>query len=129
MKTTTNKPTKCPLCQTEYPTKSLIVVDGGDKYGVFCPQCFSLIGTCHSCNSANKCGFANDHSEPHIVNKVIQHGMMRMQTQVKNSNLVQKHCMTCKCGDIDGNCFRETEDGKNCPHYTILPTLLQENYQ
>lgn len=129
MKTTTNKPTKCEVCQTEYPTKSLIVVEVGDKYTVICPQCYNLIGTCHSCGSAQSCGFANDRSEPQIVSKVIQKGMMRMQTQIKNPNLVQKHCMSCKCSDIEGNCFRENADGKNCPHYTILPQLLQNSFQ
>ena len=129
MKTTTNKPTKCEICQTEYPTKGLIVVEAGDKYAVICPHCYGLIGTCHSCEFTNTCGFANDHSEPQIVNKVIQQGMMRIQTQTKNPNLVQKHCMTCKCSDTEGNCFRENEEGKNCLHYTILPQLLQNSFQ
>ena len=119
----------CPICGKVVPQKFIIIYDYDDKNAIACDSCAQHMGTCTTCQYGSQCGFTNDHSEPQIVNKTIQRGPMRMQTQIKNPNLVNKHCVKCRCGFDDGTpnidpvCLKD-ENGINCNHYSILPQLL-----
>ena len=94
-----------------------------DKYLLLCADCNKYIGSCNSCIYVNNCGLKSDHSEPLYVTKTIRNGMGVIQTQVKNPNLIQKHCLSCRCG-WEETCLKEQNEG-NCSSWTPLPELLQ----
>lgn len=94
-----------------------------DKLLLVCENCQKHIGTCGACSHVYDCGFKNDHSEPQYVNKQIRNGIGIIQTQIKNPNLVKKHCSKCHCG-CEENCLKD-ENGENCSSWMPLPELLQ----
>ena len=68
----------------------------------------------------NECGFRTDHTMPAYVTQNVRKGFMTMQTQVKNPNLVEKHCTTCRCSiDDRGTCGKENNAGSDCPHWAF----------
>lgn len=120
--------TNCQICGKEFPSRAIVVNDIEGEYIYTCPQCYSLLLICSTCEYNNTCGFINDHSEPPIVQRTIRQGMMTMTTQIKNPNLVQKHCSICRCGTVNGqdvDCERERDNGLHCPHHKILSNLLR----
>ena len=82
---------KCELCGCL--AQEIIICQTDERELILCSDCYSALGTCKTCAYANDCGFRNDHSEPTFVNQVTQQGFMRMQTQVKNPNLVEKYSL------------------------------------
>jgi hypothetical protein len=111
----------CDLCHT--PTKSnelsCWITARDDTEYIVCGNCLKIIGSCATCYYQNICGFKSDHSEPQIVMKTVQQGMMRMQTQVKNPNLIEKHCVNCRCSyDTQGSCQKD-DNGVNCVNWKM----------
>lgn len=111
----TNIPT-CEICGQPKDTVMIWQNDNTEK--LICTDCYNLIGSCRTCANANICNFKNDHSEPQVVSKTIQQGFMTMQTQVKNPHLVEKHCSTCRCSDVNNNCFKD-DNGANCTNWQL----------
>lgn len=111
----------CALCGS---TEHLIIYEFGDKYLITCASCSQAIGTCKTCENIQTCDFANDHSEPQVVMKTIHRGMMTMQSQVKNPNLVNRHCLHCSCGSPEGSCGRD-DNGVSCQNWQVQTALLQ----
>ena len=92
-------------------------------------MCFFLLLS--GCIKNNECAFANDHSEPQMVMKTARQGGMIMQTQVKNPNLIKKHCLNCDCAYImDGEplCLKDSPEF-SCQNWKLQKTLLQQHYQ
>lgn len=115
--------TTCSFCQNKTPIKDTIIHYFNDKLILICPQCNSLVGTCHTCIHQPKCDFKSDTSEPQVVMKTVRQGMMTMQTQVKNPNLIKKHCIKCTCSyGTEGNCLKDS-NGDGCPNWQLLPEL------
>lgn len=128
MKFGTETLTNCQICGKELPTKAIVINDIEGKFLYTCPQCYGLLLTCSSCEYIQNCGFINDHSEPQIVQQTVRQGPVVMSTQVKNPNLIQKHCAICRCGTINGqniDCERERDNGLHCSNHKILSNLLQ----
>ena len=116
----------CDLCNIHLPMNQFCIwinPEGTNNY-LICKNCYSKIYSCITCKYGNICGFSNDHSEPQMVMKTIRQGMMTMQTQVKNPNLVIKHCQKCHCSDgadphiKDVTCFKEQDIGV-CPKWEM----------
>lgn len=117
----------CQICNQEIPTKALIISEYDNNYIFTCAKCYGYLNHCSTCIYGDKCGFKTDYSEPQIVNRVISQGGMRIQTQVRNPNLIEKHCISCRCSyDDKGNCNKEHDNGYHCSHYSIIPELLQQ---
>ena len=110
---------KCELCGQA--AQNIIIYQTDERELALCSNCYDALGTCNTCFYANDCGFRNDHSEPAFVNQVTQQGFMRMQTQVKNPNLVEKHCVNCRCSmDNKGTCCKEDNNGTLCGHWMLI---------
>ena len=117
-------PVKCNICgQMVSPNSSTIVPEGNEIITV-CPNCYSKVYSCHTCVNASICGFANDKSEPQIVQQTIRKGMMTVSQQIKNPNLVSKHCSTCICGDEENNCLKDFL-GQQCIHWKLQTAVLR----
>lgn len=106
----------CEICGQ--PKDTVMIWQDGNTEKLICSDCYNLISSCHTCVNLNICNFRNDHSEPQMVSKTIQQGFMTMQTQVKNPRLVNKHCSTCRCSDINNNCFKD-DTGAGCPNWQL----------
>ena len=117
--------TNCSICKQLIPSKDILIYPFQNQNLFLCDKCAQLIGTCHTCAYQQNCGFRSDRSEPQVVMRTVRQGMMTMQTQVKNPNLVQKHCLNCRCSyGTEGNCLRDS-NGVACNSWSILPELLQ----
>lgn len=117
----------CQICNQEIPIKALTISEYDNNYVYTCAKCYGYLNHCSTCIYGNKCDFQEDHSEPQIVNKIISHGGMRIQTQERNPNLIEKHCISCRCSyDNKGSCNKENGNGYNCSHYSIISELLQQ---
>lgn len=115
----------CQICQKNVKPSDLLIYQFGNSNLCICAQCAEHIGTCTTCINQNHCSFQTDRSEPHVVMRTVRQGMMTMQTQVKNPNLVQKHCMNCQCSyGQERDCLKD-ENGGNCANWQIIPELLQ----
>lgn len=120
-----NSVTYCDFCKTTIPIKDTFINYFGDKMLLICQNCNNLLGTCHTCVHMAECNFRNDHTEPQMVMKTVRQGMMMMQTQVKNPNLIKKHCTKCNCSyGTNGECLKEV-NGDGCQSWQLPPELLQ----
>lgn len=116
----------CDICKVHLPINQFYYFLNKDanKSYLLCNNCLNKINTCATCKYGKVCGFANDRSEPQMVMRTTNNGMMRMQTQVKNPNLVIKHCQKCRCSDgadphiRDVVCFKD-EQGVNCSKWEM----------
>ncbi len=119
----------CCICGA---TDNLIIEEiDGENY-LFCSGHYNAIHSCQGCINNNVCALASDHSEPQVVMKTIRQGMMTMQTQVKNPNLVKKHCSVCHCSYVDGQevaCLKDSPDHLSCSNWQLQKALLQQYYQ
>lgn len=118
--------TRCSLCGQ--PSDALTLYNVDNEWYTFCPSCYQHIHTCNTCGRGQECSFRGDTSEPPIVTQTVRQGNMVMQTQIKNPNLVTKHCMTCRCSYLEGtepNCLKEINLGSGCPNWQLQKTLLQ----
>lgn len=114
-----NQTTQCAVCNRPFNNDDLFYWLNQDETVSYwiCQDCLNQIGTCNTCRFIGECGFANDHSEPQIVMKTIRQGFTTIQTQGKNPNLIQKHCISCRCGNGE-DCMRD-EQGVNCGHFML----------
>ena len=107
----------CEMCGAQMVASQLVLwynKDNEDKPKYICHDCRTKMYSCTTCSYKTECGFMSDHSEPPFVMKTVQQGFMTMQTQVKNPNLIEKHCINCRCSaDAQGTCMKE-ENGANC---------------
>jgi hypothetical protein len=121
---TTTKQIPCQICNRLFWPKEMVITDIEDKIIITCPQCYGYINTCATCEYGKKCNFQEDHSEPQVVNRTIRQGFATVMTQMKNPNLIEKHCLNCRCGNYEtadkGMCLREDNKGINCSHYKIM---------
>ena len=113
----------CDICRKGLKPEDTTICQVDDHNLILCNQCCSLIGKCATCTYQRECGFEKDHSMPHYVMQTIQQGMMTMQTQIKNPELVQKHCPSCRC-HVNNQCLKQT-NGDVCQSWSILPELLR----
>ena len=114
---------RCCLCDKPSDNLTLWCTDANEWY-VFCPECYSHIHTCSTCRDGQVCPFQYDKSEPPYITKTIRQGFMTMQQQVKNPNLIAKHCTTCHCFWEKENCHKET-NGVSCPNWQLKTDLLR----
>lgn len=124
-----NSVTTCGICQNIVPIKDTLIHYFNEKMILTCQNCHTLIGTCHTCAHQPECSFMSDTTEPQVVMRTIRQGMMTMQTQVRNPNLVKKHCLKCKCSyGTEGDCIK-IENGDGCTNWLLLPELLPKDSQ
>jgi hypothetical protein len=124
MPTVTKK--ACQICNKEFPLQTIVVTEIENYWLMTCPNCYGLLFSCHSCEYANKCNFANDHSEPQMVQQTIRQGAAIISTAVKNPHLIEKHCISCRCSwGNKGNCSRENDNGMHCSNYHMMPELFK----
>lgn len=113
----------CSLCNTPSDSLNLFYYEETKEWYAFCPSCYQHIGACATCKDGEVCPFRSDKSEPSYITKVISQGFMRVQQQVKNPNLIEKHCSTCRCCWGTENCHKD-EQGINCPNWQLRKELL-----
>jgi len=119
----------CHICGS---TDNLIIDNIDNENYLFCKGHYNAIHSCQGCVNNNVCGFASDHSEPQVVMKTIRQGMMTMQTQIKNPNLIQKHCSKCQCSYADGTdfaCLKDLPNHLSCSNWQLQKALLQQYSQ
>lgn len=109
---------KCAYCDS---TESLILhYINDDDYILTCPTHSQYMYTCATCKYVDECGFNNDTSgEPKVVSQRIQQGFMVIQQQVKNPNLIARHCSVCRCSIKDSNntCLKDS-NGVGCANWS-----------
>ena len=118
----------CIFCGT---SDNLLIEEIDGENTLLCFDHYQALHSCQGCIKNNECAFANDHSEPQMVMKAMRQGGMIMQTQVKNPNLIKKHCLSCDCAYIiDGEplCLKESPEF-SCQNWKLQKTLLQQHYQ
>ena len=115
---------KCRICGNNYKQSDILVYQFDNSNVYLCPSCSQHISTCATCINQSNCGFKADRSEPQMVSRTVRQGMMMMQTQVKNPNLIKKHCLNCLCSyGTEGDCLKD-EKGANCAKWQVIPELL-----
>ena len=119
---------RCKICGAA--ETSLLVFDYNQEYHYICEPCFKKLDTCATCSHTN-CTLEQDNSMPTYVFQTIQQGMMTMQTQVKNPELVKKHCPSCKCMVKNDNpkgapylCGKEVSNGSTCKSWELNSQFL-----
>lgn len=118
-----NRTCRCDLCKQTIPTnQSYVIIFNTEAYS-FCGNCYPKAYTCYTCVNAPNCAFSNDHSEPQVVQQTVRQGGMIMTTQVKNPNLVEKHCVTCRCSHAT-QCLKEAL-GQSCTNWQLQKATLQ----
>lgn len=117
---------KCKKCGIPLLNPLILEIEGDEDYALVCQNCYRTLGSCHSCMHSETCGVMTDSSEPPYVMMTKQQGPMMMQVQVKNPNLVEKHCTICKCAALlDYTFCCKDEEGVNCPNWQLSPQWLQ----
>lgn len=114
----------CCICGA---TENLIIEELNNKPYIFCEGHLNALHTCQGCAETTHCAFKEDHSEPQVVAKTIRQGFATIQTQIKNPNLMAKHCATCICGRPTATpdefiCLRDEEVG--CKDWRINEALI-----
>ena len=116
---------RCDMCKKTYPANYTFIVMFDEVPYSFCAECYPKAYTCHTCVDAPNCAFQADRSEPQVVQKTIRQGGMVMSTQVKNPNLVEKHCVTCRCSHATQNnqCLKDSL-GQSCTNWRLQKAVL-----
>ena len=114
-----------PHCKFCNETKNLVIINFNNENTILvCQEHAGVFNTCQTCEFIHQCGFQQDNSEPQFVMKSIYQGNMVMQQQVRNPNLIKKHCPSCHCSHSDESmCLKGTEF--NCPNWSLRKELLQ----
>lgn len=105
-----NDTQKCIFCNN---TDDLILIQTDNDVVAVCSEHYNVYYSCKFCRYSTQCGFAQDQSEPAYVMKQVQQGPMILQQQVKNPNLVQRHCSKCRCSltiDAQVVCGKDYQD-------------------
>lgn len=122
----------CPFHQYNIPTCQIcgrqvigapILDVSDDETHLMCADCANAGSSCQTCGKSSYCAFEHDSicKEPPYINRVVQQGNMRMQTQIRNPERVKATCFFCPCFDKDAedpsNACRRSRN--YCPNYTI----------
>ena len=102
----------------------ILLYGATDDIYPFCSECYEYHHTCRLCKNGNICNFKADKSEPQIVSQTIRQGFVTMQQQIKNPNLVKKHCASCKCSWNSENCHKD-DNGVTCPNWQLKTEMLR----
>lgn len=113
--------THCTFCPSN---QNLTFVEFNDEYYGFCPDHYILLGSCQTCVNVNICGFKDDNSEPLFVTAQTSHHGMTIQTQIRNPNLVNKHCANCRCGFGDNHSCVKQMQVADCGNWQLMEGLL-----
>lgn len=110
----------CPVCGRQFDTGGIIQLD--EPHYLLCDNCGVQFYTCFSCANARKCAFQeNPNHLPPVINKVVQQGNMRMQTQAPNPDLIAETCQAgCPCW-FDQCC---KTNGASCVNYALDTTMF-----
>lgn len=116
-----------PICIFCGETEGLMAVYLNNSWYHICQDHYKILYTCQGCAHINTCNFKNDHSKQQYVMRQVRQGNMIMNQQVKNPDLVTKHCSTCHCSfDKDNTCFKEVSPNEaGCPNWQLRTELLQ----
>ena len=117
---------KCDICgQVLHPNNTILLKSDNDIWLLVHYTCYDqYIGKCASCNNAS-CALATDHTLPQYVTQIVQQGNMRLQKQVLNPALVDKHCKTgCACWH-NNRC--EKTNSQSCENYKLIAHNSLEN--
>ena len=111
----------CELCG-KHLFKEAVNYTYGDKqsYHLICLNCYSLLFTCQTCQSANTCAFEQDQtvSEPPYVMAQMRQGNSIIQQQIKNPKRIELTCkVNCPCF-INDECQRQ--NGGSCDKYRTI---------
>ena len=109
-------------CQFCDKTDNLIVETINNNIYTFCQEHYTAFHQCQGCTHFNICPLSQDKSEPQVVTKTIRQGGMLIQTQVKNPNLMKKHCSNCCCFSNEV-CVKDSSIG--CPKWQPQITMLR----
>lgn len=120
-----NRTCRCDLCKNVYPTNQTYVLMFDENSYVFCNGCYPKAHSCYTCIDAPNCAFQADKSEPQVVQQTIRQSGMVMSTQIKNPNLVEKHCVTCRCSHATQNnqCLKDSL-GQSCTNWRLQKAVL-----
>ena len=116
-----------PTCAFCDEIEGLILISLSDDWYYICQDHFKVLYTCQTCEWSAQCDFQNDHSEQPYVMRQVRKGNMIMSQQVKNPNLIARHCPTCHCSyGSENNCFKnESPNESGCPNWQLQKELLQ----
>ena len=123
---TTKDSSKCTFCGS---ADNLILYDiGNDDHLIVCSKCYPALFSCQTCSNAQDCSFAADRSEAQYVMKTVRQGFTTMQTQIRNPNLVSKHCSICHCGlatTSPGDFICQKDNNEGCKNWQLHPKFAQ----
>jgi hypothetical protein len=114
----------CDICgKPGVPTNTILFKSDNDVWLLAHQTCYDqYVGKCTTCNTT-ECALEKDHSVPQYTMKVEQRGPMRIQTQVLNPILIDRHCKNgCLCWD-GNNCARQTS--QSCQNYKLIASEHQ----
>lgn len=114
----------CTFCQEQ---EGLVLIKLNDSWHYICQNHFSILYTCQTCEYNPICNFRNDSTEQQYVIQQVRQGNMILQQQVKNPNMVSRHCSTCHCSfGNEYDCFKEScANESGCPNWQLRKELLQ----
>ena len=102
-----NKIRACDFCGGKFE-EVIIDVSPDNIIRFICSNCFNQLHTCSFCIHQSKCAFIEDQRSPDFIMKTFQQSGMVLQTQVKNPDKIQIHCIQCRCWDTQNNyCMKE----------------------
>ena len=110
----------CDICSQLIINPSDAIIITEPSIHVVCSNCISSLYSCQLCKSFKDCAFKrNEFGLPPTINQTVRKGIMTVQTQVRNPELVNKTCKAgCPCWN-GSDCARETE-GSCKNHNSIL---------
>lgn len=101
---------ECVVCHQKKEGMYLWLDDEYVSFYSICPTCFNKMGTCETCINCNNCDLMNDHSESPYIMQTVRQGPMIIQQQVKNPNLIARHCNKCHCSFDGETCNKDDKD-------------------
>jgi len=87
----------CDKCGQPIIKGETSIVFGKEEIYTWCIDCYSQIGLCSTCSKAARCGFTEDRTTPDYIMKTVSKAGFQMQTQVKNPDKIQIHCIENNC--------------------------------
>lgn len=98
----------CDLCGQNFSDPG-IISPKGDSFLLMCPNCYKLIGTCHTCKNANTCNFeSNPSTLPKTIQKEIRQGPIQAVTTIMNPERVRITCEKgCSCFSKKNGCYKQ----------------------
>lgn len=116
-----NSKSTCAFCEA---TESLILENLNDSYYYLCQEHYLAFHSCQGCANSTDCAFDKDVSEPHFIPQTLNQNGMIIRTQIKNPNLIEKHCSSCRCSYQSTNCIKDL-DSPFCQNWIPKKELFQ----